>query len=69
MHVRVVQERLAPRVEDAEKAERGTEVLRRARDLEERRGTRLEEQVVHDPFVLQRESRERVRKGEDDVAY
>ncbi len=29
--------------------------------------TRLEEQVVHHPFVLQRESREDVREGEDDM--
>jgi len=45
----------------------GTETLRRACDLQERRGTRLEEEVVHHPFVLQRESRERVREGEDDM--
>ena len=42
-------------------------MLRRARDLEERRGTRLEEQVVHHLFVLQREPREGVREGEDDM--
>jgi hypothetical protein len=63
----MVQQRLAPRVEDAEKPERGTEVLRCAGDLEERRGTRLEEQVVDHPFVVQRESREGVREGEDDM--
>ena len=53
VHVRVVQERLPPGVEDAQKAKRGAEVLRRARDLEECRRTRLEEEVVHHPFVLQ----------------
>jgi len=67
VHVRVVQERLPPGVEDAQKAERGAEMLRRACDFQERRGTRLEEEVVHHPFVLQRESRERVREGEDDM--
>ena len=36
-------------------------------DLEERRRTRLEEQVVHHPFVLQREPARAVRQGEDDV--
>ena len=67
VHVRMVQERLPPRVEDAEKAERGAQVLRRACDLQERRRTRLEEQVVDHPFVLQGEPREGVREGEDDV--
>ena len=67
VHVRMVQQRLAPRVEDAEKAERGAEMLRRAGNLQERRGTRLEEEVVHHAFVLQRESREGVREGEDDM--
>ena len=67
MYVRVVQERLPPGVEDAQKAERGAEMLRRACDLQERRGTRLEEEVVHHPFVVQRESREGLREGEDDM--
>jgi hypothetical protein len=48
----MMQQRLAPRVEHAEKAERSAEVLRRPRDLEERRRTRLKEEVVDDPFVL-----------------
>ena len=67
VHVRMMQQRLAPRVEDAEKAECGAEVLRRAGDLEERRRTRLEEQVVDDAFVLQGQPGEGVRQGEDDV--
>jgi len=67
VHVRMVQQRLAPRVEDAEKAERGTQVLRRTRDLEECGGTGLEEEVIHHPFVLQRENRQRVGQGEDDM--
>jgi hypothetical protein len=54
VHVRMVQQRLDPCVEDAEKAERGTQVLRRAGDLEERRRTRVEEQVVDDPFCSAR---------------
>jgi hypothetical protein len=41
VHVWVVQEGLPPGVEDAQKAERGAEVLRRSSDLEERRSTRL----------------------------
>ena len=65
--VRVVQQILSPRVEHAEKADRGTEMLRRAGDLEERGGTRLEEQVVDDPFILQGQPRELVREREDDV--
>ena len=54
-------------MKNAQKAERGAEMLRRASDRQERRGTRLEEQVVHDPFVVQGESREGVREGEDHV--
>jgi hypothetical protein len=42
-------------------------MLRRACDLQKGRGTRLEEQVVHDPFVVQGQSREGVREGEDDM--
>src|SRR4249920_1233877 len=63
----MMQQRLAPRVEDAEKAECGAEVLRRPGDLEERRRTRVEEQVVHHAFVLQSQPSEGVRQGEDDV--
>jgi hypothetical protein len=54
-------------MENAQNAERGTEVLGRARNVEERRGTCLEEEVVHHPFVLQRESREGVWESEDDM--
>ena len=54
-------------MEDAEKAERGTQVLGRTGDLEECGRTGLEKQVVHDAFVLQRESCQRVGEGEDDV--
>ena len=67
VHVRMRQQRLAPRVEDAEKAECGAEVLRRPGDLEERRCARVEEQVVDHAFVLQGQPGEGVRQGEDDV--
>ena len=67
MHVRMVQQVLPPGVEDAQKAERGAEMLRRARDLEQRCGTRPEEQVVHHRLVLQRQPGEGVREGEDDM--
>ena len=67
VHVRVVQEGLPPGVEHAEKAECGAEVLRRPGDLEERRRTRLEEQVVDDALVVQGQPREGVREGEDNV--
>src|SRR6266542_3773386 len=63
----MMQQRLAPRVEDAEKAECGAEVLRRPGDVEERRRTRVEEQVVDHAFVLQGQPSEGVRQGEDDV--
>src|SRR5262249_28686964 len=48
-------------------AEHGAEMLRRATDLEECRGNRPEEEVVHHPFVLLRESCDGVREGEHDV--
>ena len=63
----MMQQRLAPGVENAEKAECGAEVLRRPGDLEERRRARVEEQVVDDAFVLQGQPGEGVRQGEDDV--
>src|SRR5262245_30050747 len=65
--MRMMQQRLAPGVEHAEKAEGGAEVLRRPGDFEERRRTRLEEEVVDDSLVLQRQASERMREGEDDV--
>jgi hypothetical protein len=65
--MRMVQEGLAPGVEDAQNAERRAQVLACARHLKERRGTGLEEKVVQQPFVLQRESREGVRQGEHDM--
>ena len=42
-------------------------MLRVRGDLEERRRARLEEEVVHDALVLQREPREGLRQREDDV--
>jgi hypothetical protein len=63
----MVQQRLAPGVEDAQETDRRPEVPGRARDLEERLGTRAEEQVVHDPLVLQGKPRQRVWQGEDDM--
>jgi hypothetical protein len=50
--MRVVQQILAPRVEHAEETNRRAEVLYVGGELEERRRARLEEQVVHDGFVL-----------------
>ena len=42
-------------------------MLRRARDLQERRRTCLKQQVIDDLFVLQREGGQCVWKGEDDM--
>jgi hypothetical protein len=63
----MMQQGLAPRVEHAEKAECGAEVVRRPGDLEERRRTRVEEEVVDDSLVLQGQAGEDVRDGKDDV--
>src|SRR5437879_3805240 len=65
--MRVVQQVLSPGVEHAEEADRGTEMLGVRRDLEERGRTRLEEQIVDDPFILQSQPRELMREREDDV--
>jgi hypothetical protein len=58
VHVRMVQQILAPGVEHAQKADRGAEMLRVRRDLEQRSRARAEEQVVRDVLILEREPRE-----------
>src|SRR4029077_2662490 len=47
--------------------DRGTEVLGRLGNLQERGRAGAEEEVVHDSLVLQREPREGVRQREDDM--
>ena len=65
VHMGMVQEILAPRVEHTQKANRRTKMLRIGGDLEQRGRARAEEQIVDDLLVLQREPRELVRQRED----
>ena len=58
---------LAPRVEDHQPANGGTQALRIPRDLEQGVGGRLKQQVVHHALVDERETGERLRHREDDV--
>jgi hypothetical protein len=58
---------LSPGMQNAEQSDVGTQMLRVASDLEERRGTGAKEQVVEQPLVLQHECRELMRQREDDV--
>jgi hypothetical protein len=67
MDMWVVQQILSPCVEHAQETDRGTEMRGVRRDLEERSRTRLEEQIVDDPFILQGQPRKLVREREDDV--
>ena len=67
VHVRMVQQILAPGVEHAQTPNRRAEMFRVDRDLEQRGRARAEEQVVDHLLVLEREPRELVRQREDDV--
>lgn len=58
---------LTPRVQDAEQANVGSQVLGVASTLKERRGTGAEEQVVEQPLVLQHECGQFMGQREDDV--
>ena len=65
--MRMMLEILAPRVEHTQKPEPRAEMRRIRGDLQQRRRTRLKQQVVDDGFVLEREPRELVRQRKDDV--
>ena len=66
--MRVLQELLSPRVEHAQKPDGCAEAFGVARHLEQRRGARAEEQVVHHLLVVQSEPRQRVRERKHDMA-
>jgi len=67
MDVRVMNERLSPRVQYAQKTDLGAQALRVGRDLQQRVGHAAEQQVVEHALVLQHEFGELVRHGEHDV--
>jgi hypothetical protein len=65
--VRVIQEVLAPGVEDGEKADGSAEVLRVLGDGQEGPGGCAEQDVVEEALVLKGDGRKRVGQSEDDV--
>ena len=60
-------QRLSPRVEDAQEADLRAQVLGIPRDLEQRGRTRLKEQCVDECRVSATQRQQRVWQGEDDV--
>src|SRR4051812_45139381 len=67
MHVRMTDQGLPPRVEDAEDADRGAKMSRIGGDLTERRRARLKEPRVQTGPVPIGQGQERMREREDDV--
>jgi hypothetical protein len=61
----MVEQRLAPGVEHAEESDRGAEMCRVGRDLQQRGRARAQEEIVDDALVLQRQLRGVVRQRED----
>jgi hypothetical protein len=67
MDVGMMLQALAPGVEDQQSADRGPQALGVGGDLEERGRRRAEEEVVHDALVHERQPREYLGHGKDDV--
>ena len=67
VHMWMVDERLAPGVQDREEPEAGAEVTGVQGDLLQRTGCAAQQEVVDDAGVLKRERREGLRQGEDHV--
>src|SRR5712691_7864475 len=67
MHMWMADQRLAPRVEDAEHADLRAEMARVRRDLSECSRAQLQEPRVQTGTVPIRQGQERMRQREDDV--
>lgn len=67
VYVRMMVKVLSPSVEHAKKPDVGTQMFRVAGEFEQGRCTDSEQQIVKPSLVLQDESGELVRQGEDDV--
>ncbi len=67
MHVRMTNQGLPPRVEDAEHADLGAEMPRIGRDLAKRGRADLEEPCVQTGTVPINQRQQRMRQREDDV--
>jgi hypothetical protein len=61
MHVGMMLQVLPPRMQHAEQANIGTQVLRVVGDFEQRYGTGAKEQIVKQPLVLKHERGEFMR--------
>jgi hypothetical protein len=67
MDVRMMLKVLSPGMEHAKKPDLCSQMLRVAGEFQQCRGAGSEEQIVKQSLVLQSESREFVRQGEDDM--
>ena len=67
MYVGMMLKVLTPGMKHAKKPDICSQVLRIPSKFEECRCTSSEKQIIKQPLVLQGESRELVRQGEDDV--
>ena len=67
MDVGMMLEVLSPGMEHAEETDVGSEMLGIASQFEQRAGAGAEEQIVEQPLVLEDQSGELMRQGEDDV--
>ena len=65
--MRVQEQVLSPSMEHAEESDVGSQVLGIASQFEHGRGAGAVEQIVEQPLVLENESGQLVRQGEDDV--
>jgi len=67
VHVRMMDERLAPGMEDSKEPETSAEMLRVVGYLLKRVGNRAEKEVVDDLRVLERQGCQHLRQGENHV--
>src|SRR5262249_37165716 len=67
MDMRMADERLSPRVQDAEESDPGAEVRRIGSDLEERRRAGAEQEGIEVRRIASAQRTERVRQREDDM--
>lgn len=67
VNVRMEQKVLPPRMQDAEETNLGSQMFGVARHFTKRFGYRAEQEVIERPLILQDESVQLVRQGEDDV--
>ena len=67
MNMRMMFQLLVPSVEDTEEADLGTQMPGMASDFQQGLGAGAKQQIVENLFVLQRQGRQKMRKGEDHV--